>query len=267
MILNDANIKILIIVAAKTEFAVNSHHFSGLVLNFIGAPHSRFEHHSSHMKSLHFTFPHLDFIDFTNPIKTWRAQVLGPNIESGWFNLTELLRNHLSIRCQKKKETQTLKHWHSLTLDSFRWRNHITGEHGTSSVRWVVREQETAFRLPLRGLWTGQGCPRPTALFSFQMKWVEKSTHLEAEGCGGGPVARQAGGCSWAEVRRPSGCRVWTHWACLCRRERVLAFGRHWCCHHCPLSSVRMRLTLAGFRSVKYWPGTPTHHLALHSGL
>lgn len=35
MILNDANIKILIIVAAKTEFEVNSHHFSGLVLIFL----------------------------------------------------------------------------------------------------------------------------------------------------------------------------------------------------------------------------------------
>lgn len=128
-------------------------------------------------------------------------------------------------------------------------------------------EQGTAFRLPLRGLWTGQGCPWPTALFSFQMKWVEKSTHLEGEGCGGGPVPRQAGGCSWAEVRRPSGCRVWAHWACLYRRERVLAFGRHWCCHHCPLSSVRIRLTLADFCSLKYWPGTPTHHLALHSKL
>lgn len=45
MIRSDANIKILIIVAAKAEFEVNSHHFSGLVMIFIGAPHSRFEHH------------------------------------------------------------------------------------------------------------------------------------------------------------------------------------------------------------------------------
>lgn len=124
-----------------------------------------------------------------------------------------------------------------------------------------------ALRLPLRGLWTGQGCPWPTALFSFQMKWVEKSTDLDGEGCGGGPVVRQAGGCSWAQLRQPSGCRVWTHWACLYRGERVLAFGRHRCCHHCPLSSVRIRLTLADFCSRKYWPGTPTHRLALYSKL
>lgn len=59
------------------------------------------------------------------------------------------------------------------------------------------------------------------------MKWVEKSTHLEGEGCGGGPVARQAGGCSWAQVRRPSGCRVLlTERACI-EEESVLAFGRH----------------------------------------
>lgn len=45
MILSDANIQILIIVAAKTEFEVNSHHFSGLVMIFIGAPHSSIEHH------------------------------------------------------------------------------------------------------------------------------------------------------------------------------------------------------------------------------
>lgn len=45
MILGDANIKILIIVAAKTEFKVNSHHFSGLVRIFIGAPYSSIEHH------------------------------------------------------------------------------------------------------------------------------------------------------------------------------------------------------------------------------
>lgn len=45
MIRSDADIKILLIVAAKTEFEVNGLHFSGLALIFIGAPHSSIEQH------------------------------------------------------------------------------------------------------------------------------------------------------------------------------------------------------------------------------
>lgn len=52
---------------------------------------------------------------------------------------------------------------------------------------------------------------------------------------------------------------------CLHVGERVLAFGRYRCCHHCALSSGRIRHTLADFCSIKYWPGNPTHRLALHS--
>lgn len=129
----------------------------------------------------------------------------------------------------------------------------------------VSREQRPAFRLPLQGLWMSHGCPWPTALFSrFPNELGIKVNTFGRRGLWWGSCSETGQWLSLGRGAPAKRLRDLSSLSALPWRGVVLAFGRHRCCNHCTLSSGRTGHTLVDLYSKKCWPGTLTHHFALH---